>query len=439
MSAPKAIQAERALLGGLLLDPAQVAEVAATLKPADFYVASHGHVFAWLAEQARTNSHTDVISLHDYMVGSKQAERMGGIAYATGLPEHCPSTSNLSHYAKQVKEASTRRRLRQVSSELAEACTGERPTADLLAEAEAAIYGLSASQDRRDWQSIGDVLSTEVVELQDACDNPGETGGLMTGLTAWDDQLLGMRPGDLVVLAARPGMGKTALALNIAQRVALQGVGVGFLSLEMGAGQLAMRTLGSVAEVDGRHIRTATVSHADFAKLEDAHNVLHDAPIWIEDTPGLTIGQIRSKARRLKAMHPEVGLIVVDYIQLMEGDPSTKGNREQAVSSCSRGLKHLGKELGLPVIALAQLNRGVEQRADKRPMLSDLRESGAIEQDADAVVFLYRDEYYNPDTTTEPGVAEFIAAKVRAGKTGTLKAGWDGRYFLFKNLDQGLQ
>lgn len=439
MSAPKAIQAERALLGGLLLDPLQVSEVAATLTPADFFNAGHGHVFAWLVETERKGGHPDPVMLADHMDRTKSVERFGGIAYVTGLPEHCPSTSNLANYAKQVKEASTRRRLRQVGGELAEACLSERPTPELMREAEAAIYALAAGQDRRDWQSIGDVLATEVVELQDACDDPDGNVGLMTGYAALDARLLGMRGGELVVLAARPAMGKTSCALNVMAKVAEGGVGVGFFSLEMGAGELAKRTLGAIAQVNGKHIRTATISHADWEKIEDAHNVLHDAPIWIEDTPGLTIGQIRSKARRLKAMHPEVGLIVVDYIQLMEGDPSSKGNREQAVSACSRGLKHLAKELEVPVIALAQLNRGVEQRQDKRPMMSDLRESGAIEQDADVVWFIYRDEYYNPDTTTEPGVAEMIFAKTRPGPTGTEKMSWEGRYCQFSDIGGGLR
>lgn len=432
---PKAIQAERALLGGLLLDPLQISEVAATLTPGDFFIAAHGHVFDWLTRVERKGGSPDIIQLADYMGSTGKVERMGGIAYATGLPEHCPSTSNLGNYAKQVKDASTRRALREIGGRLAEATLGEKPTADLMAETEASIYALAAGQDRRDWRPMDELLLAGIERLQDACDNPGQTGGLMTGFRAWDDRLMGMRGGDLIVLAARPGMGKTSAALNVLANVASKGVGVGFFSLEMGGGELAMRVLGSTALVDGRSMRKATVSHAEWGKIEDAHAALFGSPVWIEDTPGLTIGQIRSKARRLKAQHPELGLLVVDYIQLMEGDPSSKGNREQAVSSCSRGLKHLGKELGVPVIALAQLNRGVEQRQDKRPMLSDLRESGAIEQDADAVIFIYRDDYYNPDSTC-PGVAEFIYAKLRAGETGTERMLWDGKYFRFSDMDK---
>ena len=435
-NAPKAIQAERALLGGLLLDPLQISEVAATLAPADFFAASHGHVFEWMTLVERKGGSPDIVQLADYMQSTGKVERMGGIAYATGLPEHCPSTSNLGNYAKQVKDASTRRALREIGGKLAEATLGEKPTADLMAETEAAIYALAAGQDRRDWQSITDLLADGIERLEEACDAPDGSVGLMTGFRALDCRLLGARGGEFIVVAGRPAMGKTALALNISSNVSARGVGVGWFSLEMGGRELAMRTLGTAAEVDGTSIRKASVSHADWGKLEDAHNALFGTPVWVEDTPGLTIGQIRSKARRLKAQHPELGLIIVDYIQLMEGEPGSKGNREQAVSSCSRGLKHLAKELDIPVIALAQLNRGVEQRQDKRPMMSDLRESGAIEQDADVILFLYRDEYYNPDTTKAAGLAEMIFAKTRPGPTGTELMAWTGKYFRFSDTDQ---
>ena len=259
--------------------------------------------------------------------------------------------------------------------------------------------------------------------------------GVSTGFMDLDGRLAGFHPTDMVVLAARPAMGKTALALNLAHNAAMQGAGVGVFSLEMSKGQLATRMLTSVARVDATRVRTGELSRDnDWPRLQAASEELYHLPLHIDDTPGLTVNQIRSKCRRLKSMQPGLKLIVVDYIGLMQGD--VRVSRQEQISAASRGLKQIAKELDVTVLAISQLNRGVEQRPNKRPVLSDLRESGAIEQDADVIMFIYRDEYYNPDTTAEPGVAEVIVAKQRNGPTGTVRLAFQGQFTLFSNLAQ---
>lgn len=433
---PQSPDAERALLGGLLLDHAQVAQIAEILKPEDFYGAANGRIFALMLQRSAANEALEVLSLVDYVLSSGQADEFGGLAYIEQLPEQVPSTENLAHYARLIKDKAVRRELIRVSSEINErAMAGDQELEEILDDSERLVFEVAQQRARKDWVPLGTAIEGEWVKLEERSTHSGEVTGVPTGFVDLDRMLAGLQPTDLIVLAARPAMGKTAFALNIAQRAALQGVGAGIFSLEMSAGQLAMRMLGGQARVDAGKIRTGRLSQQeDWPALEDAHQVLMHAPVWIDDSPGMSITQLRSKARRLASQHKDkLGLIVIDYLQLMSGAGGRNESREQQIAAISRGLKTLAKELDVPVIALSQLNRGVEGRSDKRPMISDLRESGAIEQDADVIMFIYRDEYYN-ENTADPGVAEIIIAKQRNGPTGTVKLAFQGRWTRFDNL-----
>ncbi|MCB9758845.1 MAG: replicative DNA helicase [Alphaproteobacteria bacterium] len=434
---PQSLEAERAVLGGLLLDFAQVPAIAEVLSADDFYSSAHGAIWRLMLERANRNEPLDVLGLADHMMSTGQAEDFGGLAYATSLPEQVPTTENLGYYAGIVREKAVRRRLLQASGEISQKVyqgTDELP--ELLDFAERRIFEVSQQGNKRDWSQLGEVIDEEWQRLEMLSERRGEVTGIPTGYVDLDRMLAGLQRSDLIILAARPAMGKTALALNIAQNVAVRaGAGVGVFSLEMSKGQLATRMLCAQARVDAGRVRTGMLSRdEDWPRLEDASEVLYHAPLWIDDTPGLSITALRSRARRLAAEHGNLGLIMIDYLQLMGASGDGNISREQVISTISRGLKGLAKELNIPVIALSQLNRGVESRSDKRPMISDLRESGAIEQDADIIMFIYRDEYYNPDTTPEPGVAEIIIAKQRNGPTGTAKLAFLGRYTRFDNL-----
>ncbi len=433
---PQSLEAERAVLGGLLLDHQSIPAVAEVLEPEDFYREAHGKLFRLMIERSEKGEPLDVLGVADHLIASGEAEAYGGVAYVTSLPDQVPITENLTYYANLVKDKAIRRRLLTAVQEISEVAYGKiADLPELLDFSESQIFKVSQQQSTRDWSSLGEVLDKEWVRLEKLSENRSEVSGTPTGFIDLDKILAGLHDTDLLILAARPAMGKTALALNISQNVALRaGVGVGLFSLEMSRGQLAVRMLCAEARVDAGKLRTGFLSREkDWPKLIEASETLYHAPLWIEDTPGLSITQVRSKARRLKAEHPELGLLMIDYLQLMQGSGGARESREQAISSISRGLKGLAKELELPIIALSQLNRGVEGRPNKRPMVSDLRESGAIEQDADIIMFIYRDEYYNPETE-EPGVAEIIVAKQRNGPTGVVKLAFLGQYTRFENL-----
>ena len=434
---PQSLEAERAVLGGLLMDHEQIPSVGEVLNPQDFYSAAHTKIFEIMLAQSSKGEPFDVLGLHDHVVSANAAEDFGGLSYITSLPEHCPSTENLEYYAKLVSEKAILRRLLAVSAEINKrVMDGSEDLAEVLNYAEQEVFQVAQNKGKKDWQALGTLLDEEWVKLEQRAAHSGDVTGIPTGFIDLDRMLAGLQPSDLLILAARPAMGKTAFALNIAQRAALGGYGVGVFSLEMAAGQLAMRVLGSHARVDAGKLRTGMLSRSeDWPRLENANEELFHTPMFIEDTPGLSITQVRSKARRLKAQNPKLGLIVIDYLQLMSANAQS---REQEISAISRGLKHMAKELHVPVLALSQLNRAVEQRADKRPMVSDLRESGAIEQDADIIMFIYRDEYYNPETTQEPNVAEIIIAKQRNGPTGTVKLFFEGKHTRFENLEQNM-
>ncbi|MCB9778003.1 MAG: replicative DNA helicase [Alphaproteobacteria bacterium] len=440
-SLPQSLEAERVVLGGLMLDGTKVMEVSEVVDPGDFFAEKHQKLFALLLDMANKDQPTEVLAVVDRISAAGLAEEMGGLAYVSGLPDLVPALETVDYYARIVRQRAVSRRLIQTSREIGErALTGQDDLEELLDFAEAQVFAVTQQKQSRDWHSLSEVVDQEFLRIEELARQRAELGGLAvtgasTGFVDLDARLQGFHPTDMVVLAARPAMGKTALALNFARNVASQGVGVGVFSLEMSKGQLATRMLTSAARVDAGRVRSGSLSRdEDWPRLQTAAEELYTLPLYIDDTPGVNIHQIRSKCRRLKSQHPELGMIIVDYIGLLQGDPRV--SRQEQISTASRGMKMIAKELEVTCLVLSQLNRGVEQRPNKRPVLSDLRESGAIEQDADVIMFIYRDEYYNPETTAEPGVAEVIIAKQRQGSTGTTKLAFQGQFTLFSNLAQ---
>jgi replicative DNA helicase len=360
------------------------------------------------------------------MQSQGKAEEVGGLAYLNSLAQYVPSSANIRRYAEIVRERSILRKLVSVSDEIATSAlnTNGRPVTNILDEAEQKIFsiGEEGSRMRQGFQSMDKLVVQLLDRVEEMSQNPNDITGVPTGFFDLDRMTSGMQAGDLIVLAARPSMGKTALAINIAEHVALQeDLPVAVFSMEMGASQLAIRIVGSIGRIDQGRLRTGKLIDDEWPRLSDAIERLKTVSLSIDETPGLTTSELRASARRLARSCGKLGLVVVDYLQLMSGSGGGDGeNRATELGEISRGLKMLAKELQCPVIALSQLNRGVEQRTDKRPMMSDLRESGAIEQDADVIMFIYRDDYYNKDSK-EPGVAEIIIAKQRNGPTGTVK------------------
>jgi len=430
---PHAMESERALLGGLMSDPRKLPDVQEVLEADDFYRREHGALFALLSTMQQKGEHIDMVTVPERIMRGGESERFGGVAYVVQLPEHVPSTANLTHYAEIIKDKALLRRLIERTSDLAtKAYDQPDDVSELLDEAAREVTTLGQGRSKKGWHQVSMVVDDELVRVEKLAEEKGTTTGYTTGFLDLDKKLAGLHPTDLLVLAARPAMGKTALALNIAQNVALmEGQAVGIFSLEMGRGQLVTRMLCCHGMVDAGKVRTGMLDTEDWERFIDASDHLRRSKLFIDDTPGLSISEVRTRARRLKAEHDDLALIVIDYLQLMKGEDS-RAPREQQISSISRGLKALAKDVEAPVIALSQLNRGVESRQEKRPMVSDLRESGAIEQDADIIMFIYRDDYYNPDSLDQ-GLAEVIIAKQRNGPTGTVKLVFQGQFTRFDN------
>jgi replicative DNA helicase len=431
---PQSLEAERAVLGGLMLDPDQCLIIAESLTAEDFHREAHARLFDLMVSMAEANQPTELVAVVERVVSAGKIDEVGGLGYVQSLSDNVPSTQNLDYYATIVaKRAIARRLIEGVQGIEEQARSGAQELDELLDYAEKTVFDVTQQGAKQDWEQLSKVVDTAFMDIQKRSENSGEVTGIPTGFVDLDRLLAGLHGTDLVVLAARPAMGKTALALNIALNAAHHGAGVGVFSLEMSRAQLATRLLCAQGRVNAGNVRTGYLSkERDWPRLAEAAEVLYNLPMFIDDTPGLSITQIRSKARRLKQRCPELGLIVVDYIGLMAGDP--KLGRERQVAMCSMGLKNLAKELDVCVLALSQLNRGVEMRDNKRPRLSDLRESGAIEQDADVIGFIYRDEYYNKESSAEPGVAEVLIEKQRSGSTGTVKLAFQGEYVRFENL-----
>ncbi|MGE4242493.1 replicative DNA helicase [Ramlibacter sp.] len=439
---PHSIEAEASVLGGLLLDNGAWDRVGDLLTDGDFYRYEHRLIYAAVGALINATKPADVVTVYEHLQALGKADEVGGIAYLNSLAQYVPSAGNIRRYGEIVRERSILRKLVGASDEIATSAfnTQGRPVDQILDEAEQKVFniGEEGSRMKQGFQSMDSLVVSLLDRVQEMADNPNDITGVPTGFYDLDRMMSGMQAGDLIILAARPSMGKTSLAINIAEHVALhEGLPVAVFSMEMSASQLAVRIVGSIGRIDQGHLRTGRLSDEEWPRLTEAIEKLRTISLHIDETPGLTASELRANARRLARTCGKLGLIVVDYLQLMSASSGMSDeNRATAVGEISRGLKMLAKELQCPVIALSQLSRGVESRTDKRPMMSDLRESGAIEQDADVIMFIYRDDYYNKDSK-EPGVAEVIISKQRNGPTGTAKLAFIKPLTKFESLASG--
>jgi len=437
---PHSVEAECSVLGGLLLDNGAWDRVGDLLTDSDFYRYEHRLIYAAIGSLINANKPADQITVFERLRSIGQESDAGGLVYLGQLAQYVPSAGNARRYAEIVRENAILRKMVAAGDEIATMGfnpQGADPT-DLLDKAESIVMAIGDESMRGKQQSQSmDSLVVELLDtIQERADNPKDVTGVPTGFYDLDKMTAGFQAGDLVILAARPSMGKTSLAINIAEHVALnEGLPVAVFSMEMGANQLAVRIVGSIGRINQSHLRTGKLTDEEWPRLTEAVEKLRNVSLEIDDAPGLTAGEVRARARRIaRKAGGKLGLIVVDYLQLMGiSDGMSDENRATALGEVSRGLKSLAKELQCPVIALSQLSRGVESRTDKRPMMSDLRESGAIEQDADTILFIYRDDYYNKDSA-EPGVAEIIISKQRSGPTGTIKMAFIKALTKFESL-----
>lgn len=436
---PQSIEAEQSVLGGLLLDNAAWDKIADIVQADDFYRADHRLVFNSIYRLIEHGNPADVVTVAETLEASDNLEEVGGLSYLATMAQNTPSAANIKRYAEIVREKSVLRQLGMVSAEISESVfnTAGKDAAELLDEAEAKIFKIAESSARgqQGGKEMPELLKEVISEIDERyqSDDPNGITGIATGFKDFDKKTRGLQPGDLIIVAGRPSMGKTAFSINIAENIAIDSeLPVVIFSMEMSGKQLTYRMLSSVGKLDGTNVMTGKLEDDDWQKLTYATGKLSDAQIHIDDTNGLTALEMRARARRYaRKSGKKLGLIVVDYIQLMSSQ-SKNGDQNRAgeLGEISRGLKNLAKELQVPVIALSQLSRKVEERTNKRPMMSDLRESGALEQDADLIVFLYRDEYYNPDSE-DKGMAEAIIGKQRNGPTGMVPLTFMGNYTKF--------
>jgi len=433
---PQNIEAEQAVLGAIFLEPESLIVASEKLIPEDFYRVSHQKIFSAMLKLHNEGKAVDVLTVSEELRASKQLENAGGISYLTELAGSVPTAANIEYYATIVEEKSLLRRLIRTATNIAqEGYNREDEVESLLVEAEKQILEVANRKNAGSFQSIKDVLVRTYDHIEMLNTRKGEITGVPTGFIELDRMTAGFQKNDLIIVAARPSVGKTAFALNIAQNVATKtDETVAIFSLEMGAEQLVMRMLCAEGNIDSQNLRTGSLTDEDWKKLTMAMGSLSNANIFIDDTPGIKITDIRSKCRRLKQEHG-LGLVIIDYLQLIQGSGRSSENRQQEVSEISRSLKALAREMEVPVIALSQLSRGVEQRQDKRPMMSDIRESGSIEQDADIVAFLYREDYYDKETENK-NIIEIIIAKQRNGPTGTIQLAFAKEYNKFVNLER---
>ena len=436
---PHSVEAEQSVLGGLLLDNNAWDKIADLIREADFYRADHRLIYRHISKLIELMRPADVVTVSENLQSSNELAEAGGTEYLNALARNTPSAANIRRYAEIVRDRSVLRNLVEVATDIAESAYSPmgKDAGTLVDEAESKIFAISEAGERGKQGFVAmPPLLTQVVERIDLLyhrDNPSDITGVPTGFSDLDRLTSGLQPGDLVIVAGRPSMGKTAFALNIGEHVALSaGLPVGVFSMEMSGPQLVMRLLGSVGRLDQHRVRTGRLEDDDWRRLTDAVGKLNEAPIHINETAALNALELRARARRLHRQYGRLGLIIVDYLQLMSA--SSQGeNRATEISEISRSLKALAKELQVPVMALSQLNRSLEQRPNKRPVMSDLRESGAIEQDADIIFFIYRDEVYNPDSS-DKGRAEIIIGKQRNGPIGTVTLTFQGEYTRFTNF-----
>ncbi|MFC5601678.1 replicative DNA helicase [Sporosarcina koreensis] len=428
-------EAEQSVIGAIFLQPEALITASEILRPDDFYRTAHEKIFDTMQILSDRGQPIDVVTVTEELSAKKELEDVGGISYLTEVANAVPTAANIEYYAKIVEEKSLLRRLIRVATNIVEeGFTKEDEVEAVLSEAEKRIMEVSSRKNAGDFKHIKDVLVETYDNIEILHTRKGEVTGIPTGFRDLDKITAGFQRNDLIIVAARPSVGKTAFALNVAQNVATKaGENVAIFSLEMGAEQLVMRMLCAEGNIDAQVMRTGNLEAEDWRKLTMAMGSLSNAGIFIDDSPGIRINEIRSKCRRLQQEHG-LGMIMIDYLQLIMGSGRSGENRQQEVSEISRSLKALARELKIPVIALSQLSRGVEQRQDKRPMMSDLRESGSIEQDADIVSFLYREDYYDKETENQ-NMIEIIIAKQRNGPTGTVTLAFAKEYNKFLNID----
>jgi replicative DNA helicase len=433
---PQNIEAEQAVLGAIFLEPSALTLASEVLMPEDFYRAAHQKIFNVMLKLNDEGKAVDLITVTEELAATKLLEDTGGVSYLSELAASVPTAANIEYYARIVEEKSLLRRLIRTATGIAsDGYNREDEVNALLSEAEKSILEVAQRKNAGSFHSIKDVLVRTYDNIELLNNRVGDITGIETGFAELDRMTAGFQRNDLIIVAARPSVGKTAFALNIAQNVATKtSENVAIFSLEMGAEQLVMRMLCAEGNINAQNLRTGSLTDEDWGKLTMAMGSLSNAGIFIDDTPGVRIGDIRSKCRRLKQEHG-LGMILIDYLQLIQGSGRPGENRQQEVSEISRSLKQLARELQVPVIALSQLSRGVEQRQDKRPMMSDIRESGSIEQDADIVAFLYRDDYYDKESENK-NIIEIIIAKQRNGPVGTVQLAFVKEYNKFVNLER---
>lgn len=436
---PHSIEAEQSVLGGLLLDNAAFDKIADLISEGDFYRDEHKRIFRQIRSLLERGKPVDVVTVAERLDATGESEDTGGLAYLGELAANTPSAANIRRYAEIVRERAILRQLVTAGDEIAGSALNPlgRDAKALLDEAEARVFAIAEGgfRSQTGFQHINPLLTQVVERIQELHDrdNPSDITGVPTGYHDLDSKTSGLQAGDLLIVAGRPSMGKTSFALNIAEHVAIDvGLPVAVFSMEMGGAQLAMRMLSSVGRLDSNRVRTGRLNDDEWSRLSFALGKMHEAPIYIDETAALNPIDLRARARRLHRQCGKLGLIVIDYLQLMSSSGQGE-NRATEISEISRSLKSLAKELSVPVIALSQLNRSLEQRPNKRPVMSDLRESGAIEQDADVIMFIYRDEVYNPDTP-DKGVAEIIIGKQRNGPIGSVRLTFLGEYTRFENF-----
>ncbi|MBO7718131.1 replicative DNA helicase [Candidatus Saccharibacteria bacterium] len=434
---PQDIGAEKSLLGALMLSDAAMPDILTIIKATDLYDPAHQTIFTAMTELYDTHRPVDLVTLTSELRKQKKLKEIGGVSYLTELSNFVAAASHAKAYAEIIEKASVRRRLIKAGSDIAEkAYADDADVSTLVGEAEQRLFEVSNKIVKSDYESLEDLMPGALERIVELKKNKGTLRGLKTGFPDVDKKIAGFQKGDLVIVGARPGMGKTTLAQNFAYNMAnINKRGVLFFSMEMAKSEIIDRIISDVGSVDNWHIRTGNISDEEFARIDDAINEMDETPIYIDDTSSMTVFDIRNKARRAVHDH-DIGAIIIDYLQLIQGSDRYKGNRVQEVTEISRALKILARELEVPVIALAQLSRNVAGRDDNRPMLSDLRESGSIEQDADLVMFVHRPGYYKKNEDADENITELIISKHRHGSVGTIDLYMEGKYCRFMSLDK---
>lgn len=432
---PHSLEAERSVIGSMIMDKDAITMASEIIGSHDFYDQQHGILFDTMLELYNEGKPVDLVTLQNRLKEKDVPPQLSSLEFIRDLVASVPTSANVRYYAQIVKEKAVLRRLIKVSEEMANDCYLDKEKLDvILDKAERQIFDVVQNRGTKEFADIKEIVLRSIDSIEAASKNQGSVTGIATGFYDLDYKTAGLQPSDLILIAARPSMGKTAFALNIAEYVALRSnITTAIFSLEMSQDQLVKRLLAMNSRVDSQKIRTGSLSAEEWVSLMESARIIGNSNLIIDDTSAISVSELRSKCRKLK-IEKNLGLVIIDYLQLMTGSKRTE-SRQQEISEISRALKSLAREINVPVIALSQLSRAVEQRIDKRPILSDLRESGAIEQDADVVMFIYRDDYYNQDSK-EPGVSEIIIGKQRNGPTGTVKLAWQAQYTKFANLER---